>query len=220
MKVKVLKTGSYAIRGSAYEDMHIEAGVEFITADYDMIGTHTRYHVSYKGKSVVLYDDEVLVTPDEATDKIAEMRKAKVASLHKQKAAMEEVPSVNDIVLFTRSAKDGLILGSGRGTVIDKTYVTAFHVWLLVREEGTDKTHEIIIGHPQGWYNGDIVEKVVTARAKPYTYYGIHDSRADTIRMDSLYVHREDTENYLRSIVGEDVPPYMKVRKLKVQFDD
>ena len=221
MKVKVLKDGQYAIRGSAYKDIYLDAGTEFITTDYELICRHTQYYVSYKGETVILYDDEVEVTPDEVTEKIAAMRKAKLDSLNKQKRAMEEVPSVNDVVLFTRSAKDGLVLGDGRGVVVDLTYVTAFHVWMKVREEGSNKTHELILGHPQGWYGGDSVQIESTVnRSGEFTYYGIHDEREDKLRLDSLYVYREDTENYLRSLVGEPVPPYMKVRKLKVQFDD
>lgn len=221
MKVKVLKDGQYAIRGEAYKDIYIDAGTEFITVDYELVSAHTRYYVSYRGETVILYDNEVQVTPDEVTDTIAAMRKAKLDSLNKQKRAMEEVPSVNDVVLFTRSSKDGFILGSGRGVIVDKTYVNAFHVWMKVREEGSNKTHELILGHPQGWYKGDSVQIVSTVnRTGEFTYYGIHDEREDKIRLDSLYVYREDTENYLRSLVGEPAPPYMKVRKLKVQFDD
>lgn len=234
MKVKVLKDGEYAMSSSSYKDVFIAAGTEFITSDYQQIGSHMRYFVSHNGKTVTLYQDEVHATPDDVSDKIAMMRKVKLDRLNKHKALVDKLPGLNDVVLYTRSKKNGDVIGAHQGIVVDITYVNAFHVWIKVQESSTGEFHELIIGHPQGWYGGDKVETVEQekpvgdeepiedgeADAKSYQYFGIHDGREDKIRLDSLHVHREDTENYLRSLVGEPAPSYMKVRKLKIQFDD
>lgn len=220
MKVKVLKDGQYAIRGEAYKDIYIDAGTEFNTVDYDIIGSHTRYYVSYKGETVLLYDDEVYVYPSPEADKIEQIRQAKIMSLKKQKEAMENLPNKNDSVLYTLSNLAGNVTGSHSGVVMDMNFVSAYHVLIKIREDFTGAIHELVIGHPKGWYSGDKIERVSKERPSSFTYYGIHDSREDKIRLDSLNVYREDTENYLRSVVGTPVPPYLKVRKLKVQFDD
>lgn len=220
MKLVVLKAGDYALRWSGFRDVHIDAGTIFETEDYEIIGSNIRYFIQHEGETVVLYDDEVQVYPSPEADKVEQMRQAKFLSLKKQKEVMENLPNKNDSVLYTVSNLAGNVTGSHSGVVMDMNFVSAYHVLIKIREDFTGAIHELVIGHPKGWYSGDKIERVSKERPSSFTYYGIHDSREDKIRLDSLNVYREDTENYLRSVVGTPVPPYLKVRKLKVQFDD
>lgn len=222
MKVKVLKTDEYAVYNMIYKDVEIEAGTEFFTTELENIGSHIRYFVQHKGKTVVLYDDDVILYPDEVTDQISAMRIAKVESLNKQKDSLKQLPNLNDTVLYTVSTITGTITGSYEGVVVDMTIRTAYHVLYKVRDNISGEIHEVVVGHPRDFYSGDSIVKKpgVGPHNTTFQYYAIHDQREDKIRLDSIHVHREYTENYLRSLMGEPAPSYMKVRKIKVQFDD
>lgn len=175
---------------------------------------------------VVMYEDEIFeYTADmEMTDRLAgactvkRENQIRAQELVAKETAAGLRPSPGDEVRFSTGTKDGTLLEGDEvryGKVLDVEYITDTHLMYMVQENDTNLAFSVVINHRHGWYSADKIQ-TMKSLTKEFEYYGVYDARNNKVVLDSLYVHKSDTEAYARSMTGEPVPSYLEVRKVKL----
>lgn len=227
MKVKMYEGGLFVTEDGNYVTLEDDEVLEIIEVIDNGEDGHDHYVAMHEPTSskIILYEDEFKkYTPEmEMADRLsgACTAKKKKADIEKKKIAELEAsgkrPNLGDEVRYTSANRDGKEVKFSAidviGTVIDVNYVTALHVMYTVLNKAENRQDVVVTNHPQGWYGDDEIQ-VLKSTAKEYEFYGVYSSRTDKVILDSLNVYKADTDDFVRSMVGEPIPSYLSVRKV------
>lgn len=203
MKITVKNTGKYVKMGST-ESVTVLSGtiMDVIeTVDYSV-------YVAYG-------DDSVLhMTLDDVI--IHDINRVKRENIKKEMLTIKNSPNKGDKVQYTRSTKDGTVLGTHTGIVLERNFYTDTHFMFKIMNSITAEIHEIVINHPT-WYKGDTIK---LAPIEPgFDYYMAYDTRECKLLEDSAYKFKADTENYLECNFGDswaEKYPHIEVRQVRI----
>jgi hypothetical protein len=239
MKVKVYQSDMIMNENCDLVDIHEKHVLDVVGTAMD--GGLKIYRCKHKESNtiVVLYPDEVYevlpktqIDDRELSEKVKQAVAAKSERMESEKKQIQADeatglrPCVGDEVQYSISNKNGDVLQTYNGKVLDVNYVNARHIMYVVSNEQS-LVHQVVMHHPQGWYSGDKIQKLSSLNKAPEVseepivqkeidYFAIYDTLHELVIMDSIYKYKEDADEHLNAIVTPSCSKYLRVRPIKI----